>query len=105
MPREDFIEMVEKAKDYIKYGEAIQIVPSQKFSAVSDIDPLSAYRALRLINPSPFMFCLKMPDGCLVGSSPETLLRFGDGKAEVRPIAGTRRRGSDENEDMRLAAL
>ena len=103
MPREDFIEMVEKAKDYIKYGEAIQIVPSQKFSAVSDIDPLSAYRALRLINPSPYMFCLKMPDGCLVGSSPETLLRFGDGKAEVRPIAGTRRRGSDENEDMRLA--
>ena len=103
MAHEDFVEMVEKAKDYIKYGEAIQIVPSQKFSAEATVEPLAAYRALRLINPSPYMFCLKTPESCLVGSSPETLLRFSDGKAEVRPIAGTRRRGKDENEDMKLA--
>ena len=103
MPRDAFEEMVEKAKDYIRSGEAIQVVPSQKFSAEALVEPLAAYRALRLINPSPYMFCLKTPDGSLVGSSPETLLRFGEGRAEVRPIAGTRRRGRDENEDMRLA--
>ena len=103
MPRDAFADMVEKAKDYIKSGEIIQAVPSQKFSADAQVEPLAAYRALRLINPSPYMFCLKTPDGSLVGSSPETLLRFGDGRAEVRPIAGTRRRGRDENEDMRLA--
>lgn len=103
MSRDEFVEMVEKAKDYIKYGEAIQIVPSQKFSTTAAVEPLSAYRALRVINPSPYMFYLKTPEGSLVGSSPETLLRFSDGKAEVRPIAGTRRRGADENEDMKLA--
>ncbi len=104
MSRDDFCGMVEKAKDYIRQGEAIQIVPSQKFSTTAPIDPLAAYRALRLINPSPYMFCLKMGGKYLVGSSPETLLRFCDGKAHVRPIAGTRRRGADENEDMRLAS-
>lgn len=103
MSQDRFIEMVEKAKDYIRHGEIIQVVPSQKFSTDQEIDPISAYRALRLINPSPYLFCLKMGSRYLVGSSPETLLRFGGGKAELRPIAGTRRRGADENEDMRLA--
>ena len=103
MSQDRFIEMVEKAKNYIRHGEIIQVVPSQKFSTDQEIDPISAYRALRLINPSPYLFCLKMGSRHLVGSSPETLLRFGGGKAELRPIAGTRRRGADENEDMRLA--
>ena len=103
MDREEFCDMVEKAKNYIKEGEIIQVVPSQKFSAKLDISPISAYRALRLINPSPYMFCLKCSDKYLVGSSPETLLRFCDGVAQVRPIAGTRRRGKDDSEDMRLA--
>lgn len=104
MSHDDFCDMVEKAKEYIKQGEIIQVVPSQRFSTDAPIDPIAAYRALRLINPSPYMFCLKLGEKYLVGSSPETLLRFCDGKAHVRPIAGTRRRGSDENEDMRLAS-
>ena len=104
MTRDEFCDMVERAKDYIRRGEAIQIVPSQKFSTTAPIDPLAAYRALRFINPSPYMFCLKMGSKHLVGSSPETLLRFCDGRAHVRPIAGTRRRGADGNEDMRLAS-
>ena len=102
--REEFCAMVEKCKDYIMQGEAIQIVPSRKFFTTVPIDALSAYRALRMINPSPYMFCLKMGNAHLVGSSPETLIRFCDGKANVRPIAGTRRRGKDENEDMALAS-
>ena len=103
MAREDYVSIVETAKEYIAQGEAIQVVLSQKFTAEADVDPLSAYRALRLINPSPYLFCLKRGGDCLVGSSPETLLRFKDGKAEVRPIAGTRRRGRDAREDAVLA--
>ncbi len=104
LSRDEFCEIVEKCKEYIKCGEAIQIVPSQKFSTTAPIDPLAAYRALRLINPSPYMFCLKIGEKHIVGSSPETFLRFCDGRAHIRPIAGTRRRGSDENEDIRLAS-
>ena len=70
MGREEFCDMVDKAKDYIKKGEIIQVVPSQKFSAKLDVSPISAYRALRLINPSPYMFCLKSDGKYLVGSSP-----------------------------------
>ncbi len=103
MPREDFVAMVERAKEYIRDGEIIQVVLSQEFSSDARVDPISAYRALRFINPSPYMFCIKSGRNCLVGSSPETLVRFGGGKAYVSPIAGTRRRGADEAEDMRLA--
>ena len=101
--REDYVSMVETAKEYIASGEVIQVVLSQKFCAKADIDALSAYRALRLINPSPYLFCLRNGKDCLVGSSPETLLRFSEGKAELRPIAGTRRRGKTQSEDTALA--
>jgi len=103
VPYDDFIEMVEKSKDYIKNGEIIQVVISQKFSTTQKIDALDAYRALRFINPSPYLFCIKSAEKYLVGSSPETLLRFENGKAQLRPIAGTRKRGLTENEDMKLA--
>ncbi len=103
MDREKFCSMVSKAVEYITQGEIIQVVPSQRFSAKADISDIDAYRALRLINPSPYMFCLRFDGRSLVGSSPETLLRFSDGRAQLRPIAGSRRRGADENEDMKLA--
>ncbi len=103
MPKEDFLEMVNKAKQYIKDGEAIQLVLSQKFSSESQIEPLAAYRALRFINPSPYMFCFKCAERHLVGSSPETLVRFQNGRVNVSPIAGTRPRGKTEAQDMNLA--
>ncbi len=103
MSRESFCAMVEKAKQYIREGEAIQIVPSQRFSTTAKVDAVAAYRALRLINPSPYMFFIKGAGRYLVGSSPETLIRFKNGEARVRPIAGTRRRGKTREEDMRLA--
>ena len=98
-----FIDMIEKSKDYIKNGEIIQVVISQKFSTNQKINALDAYRALRFINPSPYLFCIKSAKKYLVGSSPETLLRFDNGKAQLRPIAGTRKRGLSENEDMQLS--
>ena len=103
MSREAFCAMVEAAKRYITEGEAIQIVPSQRFSTRAPVEPIAAYRALRLINPSPYMFFIKGAGRYLVGSSPETLIKFENGAAHVRPIAGTRRRGGSEEEDMRLA--
>lgn len=103
MTSQEFCAMVEKARQYIIEGEAIQIVPSQKFSTDAKIDAIAAYRALRLINPSPYMFFIKGAGRYLVGSSPETLIRFKDGTARVRPIAGTRRCGKDLTEDMKLA--
>lgn len=103
MSEDDFCAMVEKCKQYIYDGEIIQVVPSQRFSAEGDFDPVEVYRALRLINPSPYMFFEKIGDKFLVGSSPETLLRFASGEARVRPIAGTRRRGANAEEDAKLA--
>lgn len=88
MSHDDFCDMVEKAKEYIKQGEIIQVVPSQRFSTDAPIDPIAAYRALRLINPSPYMFCLKLGEKYLVGSSPETLLRFCDGQGARPPDCG-----------------
>lgn len=105
MDGSSYMEMVERAKEYIRSGEIIQVVLSRKFGVKANITPLSAYRALRLINPSPYMFCFRDAEGsCLVGSSPETLIRLCDGKVQVRPIAGTRSRGSDKNEDIKLAS-
>lgn len=103
MPKDDYLAMVEKAKEYIKSGEIIQVVLSQEFESDAKVDILSAYRALRYINPSPYMFCLKGGKNCLVGSSPETLVRFSGGKTYVSPIAGTSKRGKTPNEDMELA--
>ena len=102
MSHEAFLEMVKKAKQCIVDGEVIQVVPSQAFSAESDIPPFSIYRALRLINPSPYMFYLKLGGELLIGSSPETLVKLENGVSLVRPIAGTRPRGATGEKDVAL---
>ena len=102
--REKFEAAVLKAKEYIRAGDAFQIVLSQRFEADFAGDPLTLYRCLRLVNPSPYMFCLRFgPDFALVGSSPELHVRVTDDLAEVRPIAGTRGRGKTAEEDARNA--
>ncbi len=101
--REEYCAMVERAKDYIRAGDIFQVVPSQRFQVDYAGAPIALYRALRHINPSPYMFCLQFPDGfALVGSSPEVHVRAIDGKIEIRPIAGTRWRGKSEEEDLEL---
>ncbi len=101
--REEFMEMVEKARQHIYDGDIIQIVLSRKFTAKNTVPPLQLYRALRLINPSPYTVFLKMGERTLISSSPETLCKLDNGNAILRPIAGTRRRGATPAEDMALA--
>lgn len=97
-------EAVERAKEYIRAGDAFQIVPSQRFRAeVGDLDPLLLYRGLRTVNPSPYMTYLKFGDLALVGASPEPLVRVEGRRVMTRPIAGTRRRGESPEEDAALA--
>ena len=103
MTKEQFCGMVERAREYIRQGDIIQVVPSQKFSARKEVDPVNVYRALRLINPSPYLFFLKHGEHLLIGSSPETMVKLADGTASIRPIAGTRRRGGTSREDAVLA--
>jgi anthranilate synthase component 1 len=95
--------MVAKAKDYILAGDAFQIVPSQRFSRPFPLPPFALYRALRRLNPSPFLYFLNFPGFAIVGSSPEILVRLRDGIVTIRPIAGTRPRGRTADEDKRLA--
>jgi len=102
--REDYLQCVEKAKEYIRAGDIFQVVPSQRLAAHTAAPPLDIYRALRVINPSPYMFLLRLGDVSLVGSSPEIMVRVENRKITVRPIAGTRPRGASEAEDERLAA-
>lgn len=100
---EEFREMVVRAKEYIVAGDIIQVVLSQRFERPCSVDPVNLYRALRYVNPSPYLFFLKI-DGChLIGSSPEVMVRLEEGIAELKPIAGTRRRGATEQEDRSLA--
>jgi anthranilate synthase component 1 len=99
----DFCRAVAAAQKYIRAGDIFQVVLSQKFQRAIHADPLDIYRALRLINPSPYLYFLKMNDACIIGSSPELLIRVEDGVVEVRPIAGTRPRGKDREEDERFA--
>jgi anthranilate synthase component 1 len=95
---------VEKAKEYIRAGDAFQVVPSQRFSAdVGELDPLLLYRGLRTVNPSPYMTYLKMGDLALVGASPEPLVRVEGRRVMTRPVAGTRWRGGTPEEDAALA--
>ena len=103
LSRQDFYTMVEKAKEYIQQGEVIQLVLSQCFSAPMPFSALCAYRALRYVNPSPYTFFLKIGDLTLAGSSPETMVKLENGHSSLRPIAGTRKRGSTPAEDMKLA--
>lgn len=100
--KEEFCGIVEKAKEYIRAGEVIQIVVSQRLKRRTEKDAFAIYRALRSINPSPYMYYLKFGDYRIVGSSPEILVRCEDDVVEVRPIAGTRKRGKDEEDDIRL---
>ena len=103
MPRAAFEAMVERAKQYIDAGDIFQVVLSQRFTLPFKLPPFSLYRSLRRLNPSPFLFFLDLDGYTLVGSSPEILVRLRDGVVTIRPIAGTRRRGSDRAEDAALA--
>ncbi len=102
-PKERFLKAVEKAKKYIVAGDIFQVVLSQRFSLPLTAEPFAIYRALRSINPSPYLYFLRMGELSIAGSSPEMLVRVEDGFAETRPIAGTRPRGNCEEEDARLA--
>jgi anthranilate synthase component 1 len=102
MPKEGFLAAVDRAKEYVRAGDVIQVVLSQRFGRTSDADPFDIYRALRVINPSPYMYYLNIGDAVIVGSSPEILVRMEKGKVVLRPIAGTRRRGETEAEDTAL---
>jgi len=100
----EYCAMVEEAKEFIHAGDAFQIVPSQRFEVDFDGAPIDLYRALRSVNPSPYMFCLQFGEGfSLVGCSPEVHVRAIDGRIDIRPIAGTRWRGATPEEDDALA--
>jgi len=102
MEKQDFEDMVEKAKEYIRAGDIIQVVLSQRFHTTTELSPLVLYRALRHINPSPYLFYLKLGDVVQIGSSPEILVRKDGKDIELRPIAGTRKRGATPEEDLAL---
>ena len=101
---ENFKQAVDKIKDYVLAGDVMQVVPSQRLSMDFDAEPLNLYRALRCLNPSPYLYYLDMDDFQIAGSSPEILARLEDGEVTVRPIAGTRRRGHTPEEDRALEA-
>ncbi len=100
---QQYEEAVLKAKEYIKAGDIFQVVPSQRFQTKINTEPYEIYRALRLINPSPYMYFLRCGDTTVVGASPEVMVRLEGDKIDLRPIAGTRRRGATEEEDKALA--
>ncbi|MDA9661086.1 anthranilate synthase component I [Gammaproteobacteria bacterium] len=99
---EDFKKSVLKAKKYIEEGDIMQVVCSQRMSLPFTADPVALYRSIRQLNPSPYMYYLNLDDFHIVGSSPEILARLEDNKVTVRPIAGTRRRGKDNKDDMAM---
>jgi len=104
MTREGYMAMVSAAKEYIAAGDVIQVVPSQRFEAPLTVHPFNIYRSLRTINPSPYMFYLRLGEQTLVGASPEVMVRVEGREITLRPIAGTRRRGVTEAEDRELEA-
>ena len=104
MEEEEFLAMVETAKNYIRAGDVFQVVPSQRFEAPFTLPPFALYRSLRRVNPAPFLFYLDFVDFVAVGSSPEILVRLRDGVVTIRPLAGTRKRGADTAEDLALEA-
>ena len=101
--REDFEAAVAGIQEYIRAGDIFQAVPSQRLSAQVDVSPYQVYRSIRSLNPSPYMFCLRMGEHSLVGASPEIMVRVEDGSVVVRPIAGTIHRGATAAEDEELA--
>ncbi len=99
----EFEDMVRRSIDYIRAGDVFQVVPSQRLSRHVNASPFTVYRALRAINPSPYMFFLDMGNFHIVGASPELLVRYEDNEVTIRPIAGTRPRGTDKQSDEQLA--
>ena len=99
-----YAKAVEVAKEYILAGDIFQVVLSQRFELDLDADPFDLYRSLRQVNPSPYMYFLRHPELCVVGSSPEPMVQLTDGRVISRPIAGTRRRGRTDEHDRRMAA-
>ena len=100
--RDSFCSAVRDCVEYIRAGDIFQVVPSQRLSVSTNVDPFEIYRSLRVVNPSPFMFYVRTPECELVGCSPEIMCRVTDGTVTVRPLAGTRRRGKTEKEDKAL---
>jgi anthranilate synthase component 1 len=100
--REEFHEIVKRAKDYIEAGDIFQVVLSQQFRVPLQVDPFTLYRQLRSINPSPYLFFMRCEGPVMIGSSPEALVRLSDRRIDIRPIAGTRRRGATPEEDEEL---
>jgi len=98
--KSEYKKIVEKAKKHIRAGDIIQVVLSQRFETRLKTDPFELYRSLRVVNPSPYMYYLKMDDSFIVGSSPEVMVRLDHGEVVVRPIAGTRPRGTDDKQDQ-----
>ncbi len=96
----EYRDIVERCKEYVRAGDIIQVVPSQRFVYKTDATPLAVYRALRCVNPSPYMLLLEFKGMALVGASPEVMVRVENGEVEMRPIAGTRRRGLTHEEDL-----
>jgi anthranilate synthase component 1 len=103
MTKAEFFDVVARAKDYIAAGDVFQVVPSQRFRRPFTLPPFSLYRALRRLNPSPFLYFLSLPGFQIAGSSPEVLVRLRDNTVTIRPIAGTRPRGRTPEEDRVLA--
>ena len=101
--KKDFLKLVNKAKKYISIGDIFQVVISQRFEKKLTKDPLEIYKKIRVTNPSPFLYFFNFEDFQIIGSSPEILVRVRDQKITIRPIAGTRKRGKDKNEDNKLA--
>ncbi len=99
----EFEKAVERCQEYIRAGDIFQVVISQRLAVETQVSPLNLYRALRVVNPSPFMLLLETPSTTLVGSSPEIMVRVEDGEVTIRPLAGTRRRGKTDAEDRALA--
>jgi anthranilate synthase component 1 len=102
--RKRFLDTVEKVKDYIMAGDVFQAVPSLRLELEPGVPAFDIYRSLRRVNPSPYMYFLRMDDMTILGTSPEMLVRVTGRRLEYRPIAGTRKRGRDESEDQRLEA-
>ncbi len=102
--KDEYEDVVRRAKEYIVAGDVFQVVPSQQFQRESSVDPLTLYRVLRALNPSPYMYLLDSGDSQIVGASPEMLLRVHQGVVSTRPIAGTRPRGASDAEDRELEA-
>ena len=101
--KKEFLKLVNKAKKYISIGDIFQVVISQRFEKKLTKDPLEIYKKIRVSNPSPFLYFFNFEDFQIIGSSPEILVRVRDQKITIRPIAGTRKRGKDKNEDNKLA--